>query len=282
MFREKIYDEPVYRKDEELSRDIELFEREAWKDINNAVPEPARNMLGMHTYRKDDAEFTVIPMIDKPAINKVVGLGLDSGITFEKLESVTDFVVEQNVKRFFIQLSPYVLTKKCNTILEYFSFRYYNDWVKLYRDNSSINLTEGVFNIKRVEENHSELFGSLFTKIFELPGEMSEWIIPSIGRENWMHYIAWKDRTPAGIGTVYISDGFVWLGFGGILPEYRGTGGQLELLVRRINDAKKVGVRTMILETAVDKLEKPSYSYRNVVKAGFKTAYFRPNYMFIS
>ena len=49
---------------------------------------------------------------------------------------------------------------------------------------------------------------------------------------------------------------------------------------RRARDAAAQGCRWLTVETAEEKWEKPAPSYRNMVRAGFRVAYSRPNYLY--
>jgi hypothetical protein len=50
------------------------------------------------------------------------------------------------------------------------------------------------------------------------------------------------------------------------------------LLHRRIEDARAAGCHTLFVETGERTADRPSASYRNILRAGFKEAYLRPNW----
>jgi GNAT superfamily N-acetyltransferase len=70
-----------------------------------------------------------------------------------------------------------------------------------------------------------------------------------------------------------------WLGWGGTLPSYRGRGAQSAMLAARIEAARHLGCRRLVVETGPDSAEKPNPSYRNVERAGFRVAYLRENWV---
>ena len=75
-----------------------------------------------------------------------------------------------------------------------------------------------------------------------------------------------------------IDAGIAELGIGATLEPARGRGCQLALLRRRILDAAEAGCHTLFVETGERVPDRPSASYRNILRAGFEEAYLRPNW----
>jgi GNAT superfamily N-acetyltransferase len=99
-----------------------------------------------------------------------------------------------------------------------------------------------------------------------------------VGRPGWSCYVAYDGEAPAGAGALFTQERVGWLGFGATLPEYRGRGAQSAILAARIEDARTQGCSTVVTETGALEDGKPSNSYRNILRAGFREAYVRPNY----
>ena len=108
-------------------------------------------------------------------------------------------------------------------------------------------------------------------------------------------YVAYDGEAPAGAGALFVHErpslGRVaglgpatlparagWLGFGATLPAFRGRGGQSAILAARIEDARQQGCATVETETGELQDGRPSSSYRNILRAGFREAGVRPNY----
>jgi GNAT superfamily N-acetyltransferase len=111
---------------------------------------------------------------------------------------------------------------------------------------------------------------------------MPAWTMPLaanvVGRPGWSCYVAYADDTPAGAGALFTHDGVGWLGFGATLPEFRGRGAQSAILAARIEDARRQGCSLVVTETGELQEGRPSSSYRNILRAGFREAGVRPNY----
>ena len=90
---------------------------------------------------------------------------------------------------------------------------------------------------------------------------------------------AYDGGQPAGAGALYVDGGVGWLGLGATLPEYRGRGAQSAILAARIEDARRQGCATVVTETGELADDRPSSSYRNILRFGFEEAYLRPNYL---
>ena len=67
-------------------------------------------------------------------------------------------------------------------------------------------------------------------------------------------------------------------GIAATLEPARGRGCQRALLHRRILDAADAGCHTLFVETGERVPDRPSASYRNILRAGFEEAYLRPNW----
>jgi hypothetical protein len=87
------------------------------------------------------------------------------------------------------------------------------------------------------------------------------------------------NNRPVAAASMSIYGDHALLTLGGTLPEARNCGAQNLLIVTRINDAIDLGCRIISTETAEDKPEKPSPSFRNMKRAGFSLAYLRQNFI---
>lgn len=70
-----------------------------------------------------------------------------------------------------------------------------------------------------------------------------------------------------------------WLGFGATLESHRGQGSQSAIFARRIRAAADLGVKLLITETGEELPDRPNPSYRNMLRAGFRLAYPRQNWL---
>src|SRR5436190_44559 len=98
------------------------------------------------------------------------------------------------------------------------------------------------------------------------------------GRPAWSCYVAYDGEEPAGAGALFVHGDVGWLGFAATRPRLRGRGAQSAILAARIEDARKQGCSTVTTETGAIEEGRPSNSYRNILRAGFREAGVRANY----
>jgi GNAT superfamily N-acetyltransferase len=123
-----------------------------------------------------------------------------------------------------------------------------------------------------------EPFGTIAAIGFGLPAWGSEFFAHLPGKDGWRCYVAKIEGEAQGCAAMLIEDGLAEFGVAATLEEGRGRGCQTALLHRRIRDAAEAGCRTLFVETGERVPDRPSASYRNILKAGFEEAYLRPNW----
>jgi GNAT superfamily N-acetyltransferase len=132
--------------------------------------------------------------------------------------------------------------------------------------------------VELVLEDRAGDFAQVVTGGFGMPDWCAPLAANVVGRPGWSCYVAYDGDAPAGVGALFVHEGVGWLGFGATLPAFRGRGAQSALLAARIEDARVQGCRTVTTETGELDDDRPSSSYRNIVRAGFREAGVRPNY----
>ncbi|HZO62810.1 MAG TPA: GNAT family N-acetyltransferase, partial [Gaiellaceae bacterium] len=113
---------------------------------------------------------------------------------------------------------------------------------------------------------------------FGMPDWSKELAANVVGRPGWTCYVAYDQGAPAGAGALFIHEDIGWLGFGATLPGFRGRGAQSAVLAARIEEARRHGCTAVTTETGELQDDRPSGSYRNIVRAGFREVGVRPNY----
>ena len=118
---------------------------------------------------------------------------------------------------------------------------------------------------------HAAVHGYGLTAAFE------PWAAGLVGRAGWHCLVAYDGATPVATGVLHVAEDVGWVGVGATLPEYRGRGAQSALLAARVSLAHELGLRLLVTETGVPRDGRPGPSYRNILRAGFREAYVRPN-----
>jgi GNAT superfamily N-acetyltransferase len=133
-------------------------------------------------------------------------------------------------------------------------------------------------HVVRVDPDQAEDFARVVAGGYTMP----DWTLPLaanvVGRPGWSCYVAYDGETPAGGGALFVHEGTGWLGLGATLPGFRGRGAQSAILAARIEEARRSGASTVTTETGELEEGRPSSSYRNILRAGFREAGVRANY----
>lgn len=154
------------------------------------------------------------------------------------------------------------------------------------RDYSWMKFSRGVgprearsaLHVVRVGPERADDFARVVAGGYELPDWTHPLAANIVGRPCWSCYVAYDGEAPVGAGALYAHEGVGWLGLGATLHAFRGRGAQSAVLAVRIEDARTQGCSTVVTETGELAEGRPSGSYRNIVRAGFREAGIRPNF----
>jgi hypothetical protein len=130
-----------------------------------------------------------------------------------------------------------------------------------------------------VADRNAGEYARVVRETSDFPDELGGWLAAMTDLPGWTCYVTYDGEEPAGAAALYVSGAAAWLGFGSTLPAFRGHGSQGALLAARISDAVEQGARLLVTETGVAGDDGPGASYRNILRAGFREAYARPNYV---
>lgn len=111
-------------------------------------------------------------------------------------------------------------------------------------------------------------FARVVRTSYGLP-EAIEPSLASVSDNGWHCFLALDGDDPAGAAAVFVTDSTGYLGLAGTLPEHRGQGAQSALMAARIRRARDVGCDLVVTETGERREDRPSNSYRNILRAGF-------------
>jgi GNAT superfamily N-acetyltransferase len=151
-------------------------------------------------------------------------------------------------------------------------------WMKFARDLSPVR-AESALRAAEIGADAGAAFGEVIATAFAMPPWMAKWVARLPGRRGWACFLAYADARPAGAGALYVGGDVGWLGFGAVLPECRGRGGQAALLAARIDTARARGCTLLATETGVRVEGEAPASYRNILRAGFVEARARDNWV---
>lgn len=224
-----------------------------------------------------------VPNLPILAMNRVVGLGLDREIMTADLEDIIAFYQSAGVNRFFIQLTPTVLDERLRQLLTSNGFRHYNNWTKHYKkiDEYDYPRPNEDFRISPLPAKSAAEFGEIICDCFgwKYPG-LDQWLNNCIGQTAYQHYSVNVADEIVAVAALHTAEDYASMAFAATRPTYRGLGIQQALLLKRIRDARQLGCRYLVSETAEEKPGKPVTSARNMRRMGLQIAYQRQNWIF--
>jgi len=153
-------------------------------------------------------------------------------------------------------------------------------WMKFERDVQLPEL-ELADDLRVVDVGAAErdAFGAVGAAAFGLPPAGAAIYGAVAGLRGWHCFLVLADDEPATAGALFVDGDVAWFGMGGTHPDFRRRGGQAALMRARVERARELGVRRLTTETGERAEGRPAASYRNILRAGFREAYLRPNWV---
>jgi hypothetical protein len=149
-------------------------------------------------------------------------------------------------------------------------------WMKFERNDAPSAPAETDL---RVEETlDAEAFALASEGGYGLTPELARELAAIVGAPGWRCFVAFAGDEPAACGALYADGDHGWLGVASTLPQFRRRGAQGAILAARIEAGRADGVRRFASETGKRGEGRPDQSYRNILRAGFREAYVRPNW----
>jgi len=149
-------------------------------------------------------------------------------------------------------------------------------WMKFERGDEAPPAVSSEVTV--TETDDPELFGRIVALGSDIPLEAAPLLGAIVSAPGWHCFLGSLDGEPVASGALFVDGRSGWLGVACTLPEARGRGAQSALLQTRLELGRTLGVATFATETGELFPGRPATSYRNILRAGFREAYRRPNW----
>jgi len=258
---------------------LENIEFQAAIDLYRAAPEDIRLAHAIEVRYIGATTCLTCRGIEPAAVfRRVFGLGVGRATNESELESVLTWMNGLG-SRYAIPVAPQSQPSTLPSWLEKRGFTPGYAWMKFCRPCEGAPRTSSDLEIRVVGREHSGAFGRVVAEGFGVPTAVAPWVGALAGRANWVCVMAFVGASPVAAGAVYVNGKYAWLGFGATLASHRRHGAQSGLIACRLSEAAALGARTAVTETGERLPDKPSNSYRNILRSGFEETYLRQNYM---
>jgi GNAT superfamily N-acetyltransferase len=211
-----------------------------------------------------------------PMLNRIVGLGLDGPATEQQLD---DAIAAMAGLRYYVSVSPDSEPAGIGDWLLARGFEPSWGWMQFQRGLDPLPV-ETSLDLTEIGPERGDDFGRLLCAVYGLPEGLAPICAALPGKPGWHCWLALADDgEPAAAAALYVTEGAGYLGLAGTVPQQRGRGAQSALLAVRIRRAREEGCDAVFTETGEQLPDRPSASYRNIVRAGFQELYVLPNWL---
>jgi hypothetical protein len=261
-------------------RSLDLVERRFWRDIWESVSAETAAARGVELSDFGPVQASIVTALPGlGAMNLILGASEPGAIEAGNLDAAAGWAASRGVAS-YVPVTPGLAgTDPAERWLSDNGFSRGYAWMKFARANHPprFKAPEGV-EVAELSDPAEEPFGMIAATGFGLPAWASAFFANLPGREGWHCYVARVDGTAQACAAMLVSHGVAQLGIAATLEPARGRGCQLALLHRRVLDAVELGCESLFVETGERVPDRPSASYRNILRAGFREAYLRPNW----
>lgn len=214
---------------------------------------------------------------DSPMLNRVVGLGVERPATEADVDEALA-LVEPGVA-FYVAVAATAQPPQLAQWLQARGLQPGWGWMTFRRGVGDPPAVRTDLSLVEVDgPAAAAAFARVVRMSYELPEAVDEAIagVPDAG---WRCWLALDGAQPVAAAGLYAAHGAAYLGLAGTLPGHRGKGAQNALLAARIRCAARLGCGVMLTETGERRVDRPSRSYRNILRAGFAEADVTANWL---
>ncbi|HEX4669854.1 MAG TPA: hypothetical protein VH275_07790 [Solirubrobacterales bacterium] len=265
---------------EQDRRTLDQVERRFWRDIWESAPTGIAGEKGIEIRSFGPVQASIVTALPSAGVmNLVLGAAEPGAVADGHLAAATEWTRSRRVDGFVPVTPGLPEAEAAERWLANNGFARGYAWMKFVRDAHPPRFAapEDV-EVVEVTDPDQEPFGMIAATGFGLPGWASTFFANLPGHRDWRCYVARVDDMTQACAAMLVQGELAEFGIAATLEPARGRGCQLALLRQRILDAASAGCKTLFVETGERVPGRPSTSYRNILRAGFKEAYLRPNW----
>ncbi|WP_256758119.1 GNAT family N-acetyltransferase [Cohnella sp. WQ 127256] len=259
----------------QLIEEIERSEVEYMQDRMIAIRSRADNPEGIEIERIGNVTCYYSRTMPWPSFNTVKGIRSSD---MDLIDPILDFYSSKGRKP-QLEVVPTLVEQKLLKCLSERGFYQSGFHTSLYMDLTQYEEDDDrdSITVRELQEDEIEVYATIHCRGTGLSNDG----IPHVAANNkvlynrpgWKFYIAYKDKTAAAVGVMYMKDGVASLTFAATLPEFRSQGFQQSLLKRRISEAARSDCRLVVAQCAF-----LSQSHRNMERVGMRIGYVRASW----
>jgi len=259
----------------------ESIEQAALQDLHDSADEADINKLGLKALTVGSSYVSIARNLPASAIviNRTLGLGLSESASRQEPGEIVACYRESTVAEYFIQLHPAARPGELADWLEAEGLVRSRGWQKFSRGTEKVKEYATQLAVREIGPEYGTDFGRIVCDAFDLGDKAIPWLAKLPGRAGWHIFMSFAGDKPAGVGALYVRNGYGWTDYGATAPEFRRRGSQGAVMTSRLKLALELGCKKIFCCTGVAVPGDPQHSYTNILKAGFKEEYVRENYV---
>jgi len=261
-------------------RRLDRTERRFWREVWESVPVEVAAEHGIELKAVGPLQASLVTALPgRVMMNLALGAAEPGAVAEGHLEAAVAWADSLGVEP-FVPVTPGLPDSgAAQEWLTANGFSAGHAWMKFVRDTHPprFKVTDEV-EVVELSDPEQEPFGMIAATGFGLPAWAAAFFADLPGRKGWRCYVARVDGAAQACAAMLVDGAVAEFGIAATLEPARGRGCQPALLHRRIVDAAAADCDTLLVETGERVPDRPSVSYRNILRAGFKEAYPRPNW----
>jgi len=211
------------------------------------------------------------PLREHPILNRA--MPADAQVDLDAVES---FFAAAGTS-FVVTVAPAVVELERD--LEARGYRRAEGWTKFLRDMAPPPAVESSAAVTAIGAEVAPAFARVLVEGFGGPPQGADVWKRVPGVRGWHCFVAWEGDEPAAAAALFVDGDVGWLGAAATHPAFRRRGAQNALLRARIERARELALRRLTVETGAPVEGRQGGSYRNILRAGFREAYVRANWL---
>ncbi len=258
----------------------EEVERAALEDLHAAAGPELRAGLGLAGRAMEETFVSIASALPASAIviNRAIGTGLTAPATPESLRDIVAAYRSAGVARYFVHVHPDARPAQIGEWLFALGLEQARGWQKFTRGRETVPSSRTDLSLREIGQESASDWAVIVSDAFDLGEQARPWLAQLPGRNRWSVFMSFDDGVPVGTGALFIDGDVAWADFGATAPQFRRRGSQTALLCHRLEFALDHGCRQVFTCTGEAVPGDPQHSYSNILKAGFRESYVRPNF----
>jgi GNAT superfamily N-acetyltransferase len=258
-----------------------MCEAESLHALLSNTTTPTRDRMGLAVERIGGGVVTAAANDSSRFWSRALGLGLSEPVTAEVVAAAVEVAVAQEAPRLVFQVAPPLLPADWPETVGRFGLTPGSTWYKMYCPVDGFVAGRTSLRVDRTTAEDAREASVALAAGFGFDRDDTTGICgPAMaGTGPFSGYAARDGDTIVGSAVLGLHGDCAQMYGAATLPEHRGRGAQSGLLAARARAARDAGCRWLVVETYVPAEPGGNPSYNNLLRAGFRTLYERPGWV---